>query len=317
MPEYTHQPVLCAEVITALNIQPQGRYIDATFGRGGHSRAILSQLSAKGRLWVIDQDPSAIAAAHVLAAQDKRVSVCHARFDAMGAYCAEQNIAGKVDGILLDLGVSSPQLDEAERGFSFMQSGPLDMRMNPKEGYSAAAWLATATESEIADVFHHYGEERFARRLAKAVVVARAISAIETTDQLAAIIKQAHPAWEKHKHPATRCFQAIRIFINEELTTLEHTLAQTIPVLAPKGRLAVISFHSLEDRLVKQFMQKAAKPPVEPPALRRLPVPNNGAIFEPRLRIIGKKMRPTAEELQNNPRSRSALLRVAERTDIR
>jgi 16S rRNA (cytosine1402-N4)-methyltransferase len=316
MSEYTHQPVLCAEVITALNIRPNGQYIDATFGRGGHSRAILSKLNTKGRLLVIDQDPSAITVANILAAQDKRLSVCHARFDALAAYCVEQNIAGKVDGILLDLGVSSPQLDAAERGFSFMQAGPLDMRMNPTTGQSAAAWLATATETEIADVFHYYGEERFARRLAKAIVEARALSPIEATDQLAGIIKQAHPAWEKHKHPATRCFQAIRIFINEELSTLENTLEQTIAVLAPGGRLAVISFHSLEDRLVKQFMQRQAKPPVEPVALRRLPTPSNQMIFQPCFRLIGKKIRPTAEEVGDNPRSRSALLRVAERTEI-
>lgn len=317
MPEYTHQPVLCAEVMAGLNIRPSGQYIDATFGRGGHSRAILSRLNAEGRLLVIDQDPSAITAANILAAQDRRLSVYHARFDALATYCAEQNIAGKVDGILLDLGVSSPQLDTAERGFSFMQAGPLDMRMNPTKGQSAAVWLATATEAKIAEVFHYYGEERFARRLARAIVEARALAPIETTDQLAAIIKQAHPAWEKHKHPATRCFQAIRIFINEELIALERTLAQTIGILAPGGRLVVISFHSLEDRLVKQFMQQQAKPPVESPALRRLPTLNAQAIFQPRLRLIGKKIRPTAAEVHDNPRSRSALLRVAERTDIR
>ena len=317
MPDtHHHLPVLCSEVIAALNIRPEGQYIDATFGRGGHSRAILSQLGNKGRLLVIDQDPKAIESAYTLAAKDKRLTVCHARFDALHTLCVEQAILKKVDGILLDLGVSSPQLDTAERGFSFMQAGPLDMRMNPTTGRSAAEWLAIASEAEIADVFHHYGEERFARRLAKAIVETRAAAPINTTDRLAGIIKQAHPAWEKHKHPATRCFQAIRIFINEELTVLEKVLEQTLHVLAPQGRLAVISFHSLEDRIVKQFMQQQAKPPLESRALRRLPVHSNQAAFQPRLHIVGKKIKPSQAEISGNPRARSALLRVAERTEV-
>ncbi|MEY3182993.1 MAG: S-adenosyl-methyltransferase MraW [Pseudomonadota bacterium] len=317
MSEYTHQPVLCVEAIAALNIRPDGHYIDATFGRGGHSRAILSHLSPQGRLLVIDQDPSAIEVANIMATQDTRLSVCHARFDALESHCMAEDILGKVDGVLLDLGVSSPQLDTPERGFSFMQAGPLDMRMNPTTGQSAAAWIASATESEIADVFYRYGEERFSRRLSKAIVEARSTAPIETTDRLADIIKRAHPAWEKHKHPATRCFQAIRIFINEELSALENALAQTLSVLAPHGRLAVISFHSLEDRIVKQFMQRQAKPPLASRALRRLPTLQEEVAFTPRLRIIGKKIRPTAVEVQENPRARSALLRVAERTEIR
>jgi 16S rRNA (cytosine1402-N4)-methyltransferase len=310
-----HKPVLCKEVLEGLNIRPEGQYIDATFGRGGHSRAILSQLNAKGHLWVIDQDPSAIAEAQVLANQDPRLSVCHARFDALQTYCIEHHLMGKIDGILFDLGVSSPQLDTAERGFSFMHAGPLDMRMNPAEGKSAAEWIAAASEKEIAEVFFQYGEERFSRRLAKAIVAARAVGPINTTVQLAEIIKQAHPAWEKHKHPATRCFQAIRIFINQELITLERTLEQTVAILATKGRLVVISFHSLEDRLVKQFMQRQAKPPLQSAATRRLPIPDQIA-FQPTLRLIGRKIRPTEGEIQENPRARSALLRVAEKCSV-
>jgi len=308
-----HKPVLCDEVIEALNIKPNGCYIDATFGRGGHSRAILAKLSANGHLWVIDQDPSAIEVANSLAAQDKRLTVCHARFDVLQAYCVEQGISGKVDGILLDLGVSSPQLDDPSRGFSFMQAGPLDMRMDTSQGQSAGEWLAAAPEGEIADVLYTYGEERFSRRIAKAIVTARAEAPIETTDRLAEIIKKANPAWEKHKHPATRSFQAIRIYINQELTTLEDTLRQTLAVLAPGGRLAVISFHSLEDRIVKQFIQHHAKPAPLPRVLRHLPIMEDQPAFIPDLKMIGRKLRPSDAEIDTNPRARSALLRVAEK----
>ena len=303
-----HTSVLLTESIDALAIKADGVYIDATFGRGGHSRAILDKLGPAGRLIAIDKDQSAIQHAEQIFAGDDRFTIVHSSFAQLEVVATANQVCGQVDGILLDLGVSSPQLDNAERGFSFMQQGPLDMRMNTEQTLDAASWINSAEESEIADVIYRYGEERHSRRLAKAIVAERDIAAITTTDQLAAIVKQAHPKWEKHKHPATRTFQAIRIFINDELGELQQSLQQAIPVLKSGGRLAVISFHSLEDRIVKQFMQLQSQGPQLP---RYLPVAEQPADIV--LQRIGKAIKPTAIEISDNVRSRSAVLRVAER----
>lgn len=304
----SHQPVLLAEVLTALNIQANGLYLDCTYGRGGHSRAILSQLNADGKLIAFDQDPEAIQNAQQLQQVDSRFTMIHSAFDQLVTHCQQLNYYGKINGILLDLGVSSPQLDNAERGFSFMKEGPLDMRMNPQQGESVAQWLAKAKPQQIADVLKTYGEERYAKRLANAIVTARDQAPLLTTKQLANIISVAHPAWEKDKHPATRSFQALRIFINQELNQLQTVLPQAIEVLAPLGRLAVISFHSLEDRIVKRFIRDQAKGRDFP---LNLPVP--AAMFKPDLRAVGKPIYPTQLEITTNPRARSAVLRVAEK----
>jgi 16S rRNA (cytosine1402-N4)-methyltransferase len=301
-----HLPVLAAECLHALNIRPGGTYVDCTFGRGGHTHALLQHLDNNGRVFAFDQDPQAIAAAHALA--DARLYMIHANFAELGrhleAHCSQ------VDGFLFDLGVSSPQLDDAERGFSFMRDGLLDMRMNPHQGISAATWLAHAKDSEIADVLYQYGDERYSRRIARAIVAARQQQPIQRTLQLAEIISAAHPAHEWGKHPATRSFQAIRIFLNRELEALEQALPQALSLLASGGRLAVISFHSLEDRIVKRFIRDQTRGGDFPPD-----VPVTSAAFHPRLKPIGKAIHPNATEIAHNPRARSAVLRVAQKLE--
>lgn len=302
-----HETVLLHEAVEALNIHPSGIYVDGTFGRGGHSRLILEQLGESGRLIGVDKDPQAIATAKELAVQDKRFDIAHGSFADLPNYLKQRSIE-KVDGILLDLGVSSPQLDQAERGFSFMREGPLDMRMNPEQGQSAEQWLASAKQEEIASVLKEYGEERYAKRIAGAIVRERAGRPITNTKLLAEIIKEAHPNWEKGKHPATKSFQGIRIFINDELSDLEALLNDALSVLALQGRLAIISFHSLEDRMVKQFMRRQAKGD---------DLPANIPVMESQLnktmKLVGKAIKPSKAEVQNNIRSRSAVLRVAEK----
>lgn len=304
----THQPVLCAEVMMGLSINPSGYYVDATFGRGGHSALILKSLGPLGRLLAIDQDPSAIAMAESEPfSKDSRFTIQSASFAHLGELVAEQGWTGKVSGVLLDLGVSSPQLDDPARGFSFRQSGPLDMRMNPERGKSAADWLNHAEETEIAEVLREYGEERFSRRIARAIVTARQQKPLSTTLELAALINDAVSFHEPNKHPATRSFQAIRIFINQELTSLTTCLSQCLPILKVGGRLVVISFHSLEDRIVKQFMQEEARGD----APDKLPLREDQIIR--RLRLVSRLIRPTATETNSNPRARSARLRIAEK----
>ncbi|VAX11964.1 16S rRNA (cytosine(1402)-N(4))-methyltransferase [hydrothermal vent metagenome] len=303
-----HRPVLLDEALAALNIEPGGCYVDGTFGRGGHSAAILNSLDEAGKLLALDKDPEAIKAANRLFADDPRVIIRQDSFAEMAQQVAALGWNGQVDGILLDLGVSSPQLDDASRGFSFQKEGPLDMRMNPQQGQSAAEWLARAREQDIAKVLKEYGEERFARRIARAIVQAGKAKPIVTTKQLAEIVAQANPAWEKGKDPATRSFQAIRIYINRELDDLEQVLAQTTEILKPGGRLVVISFHSLEDRRVKRFMRDAARGDEFPPDL-----PVTQAQLNPSLRLLGKAVRASEVELEQNPRARSAIMRVAER----
>ncbi|EGV51665.1 16S rRNA (cytosine(1402)-N(4))-methyltransferase RsmH [endosymbiont of Riftia pachyptila] len=304
----THRPVLLEEAVTALNITAEGIYIDGTFGRGGHSRRILKVLGERGRLIGIDKDPQAIVHGREQLGGDARFTIVQQSFAMIAQVAQNAGVAGRVDGVLLDLGVSSPQLDQAERGFSFLQDGPLDMRMDPNSGMSAAQWLAAATDKEIADVLKRYGDERHARRIARAIVAARQVEPILTTGRLAEIVSAANPAWEKGKHPATRSFQAIRIFINRELDDLQQFLGQVLEVLRPGGRLAVISFHSLEDRIVKRFMRDQAKGDRFPAG-----VPVTQAQLQPRLKLLGKAIRPGADETESNPRARSAVLRVAER----
>ncbi len=305
-----HQPVLLKEVLEGLNLNRKGSYVDATFGRGGHSREILSRLSDAGRLLVIDRDPDAIAAAEQRLGSDRRVTIRQAAFSALESTVAELGMQAAVDGLLLDLGVSSPQLDDAARGFSFNRAGPLDMRMDPGAGKSAAQWLAEAGEREISQVLKEFGEEKFHRRIARAIVHARDKEGVSltTTTQLANLISKAQPVRDRNKHAATRTFQAIRIFINSELEELQACLAQAVRVLAPGGRLAVISFHSLEDRIVKRFMRSHSRPDPMYAGLPEIPPE-----AQPVLRLAGKAIRPGALEVSGNPRSRSAVLRVAER----
>jgi len=306
MAQGSHQTVLLEEAIDALAIHEDGAYVDATFGRGGHSRLILERLGRGGRLVALDRDPQAVAAA--LAIGDARFSVVHANFAELAAVAKRLGLEG-VDGVLLDLGVSSPQLDDAARGFSFRRDGPLDMRMDTSRGQTAAQWLETASEAEIREVIRDYGEERFAKQIAKAIVAARRRAAVVTTGQLAAIVGAAVRTRERNKDPATRTFQAIRIYLNQELAQLSLALPQCVDLLKPGGRLAVISFHSLEDRVVKRFIRDAARADVPirlPLRARELP--------QPRLRLIGKPVHPSSEEIAANPRARSATLRVAERT---
>lgn len=303
-----HRPVLLDEVLDALQIKQSGLYVDGTFGRGGHAAALLDRLQAQGRLLAFDKDPEALAYAADRFQNEPRLMMRRGSFGNLGAVVAELGWQGKVDGVLLDLGVSSPQLDDAARGFSFLSEGPLDMRMNPQTGISAADWLASAAADEIADVLWRYGEERYSRRIARAIVSRRDTDPVRTTRQLADLIAAAVPGRERKKHPATRSFQAIRIFINHELEDLEAVLPQTVEALAPGGRLAVISFHSLEDRLVKRFIREEQRGPQLPPDLPIVP-----KIFKPRLRAIGKVIRASDAEVQANPRARSAVLRVAER----
>ncbi|MES2998420.1 MAG: 16S rRNA (cytosine(1402)-N(4))-methyltransferase RsmH [Pseudomonadota bacterium] len=303
-----HQPVLLEEVIEQLAIKPEGIYIDATFGRGGHSREILRNLGEKGRLLLIDKDPSAVAYAKQCWGHDKRVSVYQSSFTALETITKANGSHGQVNGLLLDLGVSSPQLEQAERGFSFLRDGPLDMRMDPNHGISAAQWLACASEREIAQVIKDYGEERYAKRIARAITDARKQASIVSTVQLATIVKLAHPRWARHKHPATQTFQAIRIYINRELEALQTCLKQSVDVLVIGGRLLVISFHSLEDRIVKRFIREHSREPAE---LKRLPIMPTE--WKPKLKNLGPGIKPSAQTIANNPRSRSAVLRIAEK----
>jgi len=303
-----HRPVLLDEALAALKIDPGGRYVDGTFGRGGHSAAILERLGEDGRLLALDKDPAAIEVANQRFAEDKRFLIRQDSFAMMNRHVSALGWMNQVDGILLDLGVSSPQLDDASRGFSFQKEGPLDMRMNPDQGQSAAEWLKDAREQDIVTVLKEYGEERFARRIARAIVQARREKPITTTKQLAEIVAAANPAWERGKDPATRSFQAIRIYINRELDDLEQVLEQVFEILKPGGRLVVISFHSLEDRRVKRFMRDAARGDDFPPDL-----PVTQAQLKPRLRLVGKAVRAGEAELEQNPRARSAVMRVAER----
>jgi len=306
-PDFSHETVLLHEAVDALRVS-EGVYVDGTFGRGGHSRLLLEQLAADGQLVVFDKDPQAIAEAQALAKDDDRVVVCHASFAELKPRLAELGLVGQVRGLLLDLGVSSPQLDDASRGFSFRSDGPLDMRMDPSQGESAADWLSRVDETTLANVLYQYGDERHSRRIARAIVKARGEQPLTSTLRLAEIIKVAHPAWERNKHPATRSFQAIRIFINGELSDLEALLNDAVDVLAPGGRLSVITFHSLEDRMVKQFVRLQEKGPDLPPDL---PVPD--AEIRRTMKRVGKGIKPSAAEIDVNVRSRSATLRVAEK----
>lgn len=303
----THYSVLLKESIAGLAIKPNGLYIDATFGRGGHSRVILEQLNNTGKLIAIDQDPAAIAYANREFA-DNNFEIVHSSFEQLEQICQARGLIGKVDGILLDLGVSSPQLDEAERGFSFMREGPLDMRMNPTEGESAKDWLMQVDEKTLAAVLKNYGEERFAFKIARAVCHDAKLGLINTTRDLADLVERVSPKKEKHKHPATRTFQAIRIHINRELDVLKTILEASVKVLAPAGRLSVISFHSLEDRIVKHFMRDQSRVKDLFPGSPMLI-----AQTEPVMKVLGKPCFPSEQECNENPRSRSAVLRVAER----
>ncbi len=304
--QYEHKSVLLNESIEALNIEPAGIYIDGTFGRGGHSQAILEQLGEQGRLIAFDKDPQAIKTAEQKFAVDPRFQIVHDSFAELEKHIEQLGLTGSINGILLDLGVSSPQLDDPQRGFSFQQSGPLDMRMNDQQGMTAAQWLNKAGETEIANVLYDYGEERFSRRIARAIVKARAEQPLTDTRQLAEIIKQAHPRWEKKKHPATRGFQGIRIFINNELTDLDSCLQQSYRCLARNGSLVVISFHSLEDRRVKQFFRRMSEGEQLPPDL-----PVMDEIINRKMKLVGKRIKAGKQELSDNPRARSAVLRVA------
>ena len=299
-----HAPVLLAAALDALAIRADGRYVDATFGRGGHAGAILGRLGEKGSLLAIDRDPEASVAAARQFGTDPRIRFWQARFSELSQFVP----AGSVDGILFDLGVSSPQLDDARRGFSFLRDGPLDMRMDPRHGESVAQWLAHATEREIATVISRYGEERHARRIARSIVAARAEAPLVTTGALAEVIVAAVPRRQPGMHPATRSFQALRIHVNAELDEIAEALPQAVDALAPGGRLVVISFHSLEDRVVKRFMRSASR---DDPAFADLPVLPWGA--QPKLKLVGRAVFADADEVRRNPRARSAVLRAAER----
>jgi 16S rRNA (cytosine1402-N4)-methyltransferase len=309
MGDFNHQPVLLEEALESLNIRPEGSYIDATFGRGGHSLAILQKLNEKGRLIAFDQDPEAVAFAKQHFADEPRLTIEHCNFNQVADVIQQYGLSQKIDGVLMDLGVSSPQLDDADRGFSFLRSGPLDMRMDTSSGITARAWLAKVKPEDLIRVLKKYGEEKFAKRIATAIVETRAEREITETGDLAEIISNAIPVKEKHKHPATRSFQAIRIFINEELQAIEEGLEGAASVLAKGGRLSVISFHSLEDRIVKRFMRNASSRPKLPAGL-----PVMEADIEVPFRLVAKPVVAGAKELDQNPRSRSARLRVLERS---
>jgi len=303
----THFSVLLNESLDGLNIKPNGVYIDGTFGRGGHSTALLERLGEKGRLIAIDQDPEAIefANTHIT---DPRFEIQYGSFEDVKQFCEERGLLGKIDGLLLDLGVSSPQLDDAERGFSFMREGPLDMRMNPEEGLSAKEWLKQVDEKTLKLVLQNYGEERFSGRIAREIKEASERDELQTTLDLAKLVQRVSPKTEKNKHPATRTFQAIRIAVNRELDVLKNVLESAIEILAPGGRLSVISFHSLEDRIVKVFIRDQSRIrdlfPDSPILLE---------VIEPVLKKVGKPVFPSTEECKQNSRSRSAVLRIAEK----
>jgi len=307
---FNHITVLLDEAVEALAVRADGCYLDGTFGRGGHSRLILRKLGPDGRLLGFDKDPLAIATGQALAAEDGRFFIVQRSFAELASEVTERGMAGQVQGVLMDLGVSSPQLDDAERGFSFQNDGPLDMRMDPSRGVSAAEFIATASAEEIARVFKEYGEERFAKRMARAVVERRETQRFERTGDLAEVLKVANPAWEKGKNPATRAFQGLRIHVNNELADLEVGLEAAMAALEVGGRLVVISFHSLEDRIVKLFMRKLSKGEADN-LPRNLPV--RFQAFDPKIRVLGKPQFASEAELKANPRSRSAVMRVAEK----
>ena len=302
-----HQTVLLHEAVDALVTSPNGFYVDGTFCRGGHSRHLLQALNSSGRVLGVDKDQEAEVAAHELAESEPRFQFFHGSFADLPEQLKEIRVDA-VDGILLDLGVSSPQLDDGDRGFSFMRDGPLDMRMDTTRGETAAQWLSRADLQDISGVLKEYGEERFARRIAAAIIAARALSPIETTSQLARVVSEAHPRWEKHKHPATRSFQAIRIKINRELEDLQEFLSAALAMLRIGGHLVVISFHSLEDRLVKRYMRDMARGDSLP---RGVPVTDNE--LNRRMRLVGRSIKASAEEVAVNVRARSAVMRVAEK----
>ncbi|MFK7994158.1 MAG: 16S rRNA (cytosine(1402)-N(4))-methyltransferase RsmH [Granulosicoccus sp.] len=302
-----HVPVLMHEAVEGLTLDGRGKYVDATYGRGGHSGYLLNRLEEAGQLLALDRDPEAIADANVRFAADGRFSIRQANFANLQAVLQEHGWFGEVDGLLMDLGVSSPQLDVAERGFGFSRDGELDMRMDPGSGVSAAQWLSTVGEEELVQVLRTYGEERYAKRIGAAIVAARAEKPISRTLELAEIVKAAHPRWERHHHPATRSFQAIRIQVNRELDAVSEALAAASQALRLGGRLAVISFHSLEDRIVKRALRQ---PVPDPDIPRHLPQP---ARERHPWRVIGKPVKASELEINTNPRSRSAVLRVAER----
>lgn len=308
-PSGRHQPVLLEEAIAALAIQPAGIYVDGTFGRGGHARAILERLGPTGRLFAMDKDPAAEQAARDQFGSDTRFTIVGGSFSMLEQLAQSHGVSGRIDGILLDLGVSSPQLDDPERGFSFQQDGPLDMRMDPAHGQSAADWLAEVDERTLDGVLRDLGEERFHRRVARAIVTARTSQPLRSTAALAELVSKAVPTREKNKHPATRTFQAIRIYINRELEDLQACLEQAVRVLAAAGRLVVISFHSLEDRIVKRFMREQSRGRDDLPPDLPIPAQELGVT----LRVLGKARRPSEAECAANPRARSAVLRVAER----
>lgn len=304
----SHQTVLLEETVAGVLSDVDGVYVDGTFGRGGHSRLLLSKLGVNARLIGIDKDPQAVAEGQQLAQSDKRFTMLQGSFADVHELLKGAAITNPLSGVLLDLGVSSPQLDQAERGFSFLKDGALDMRMNPAQGESAQQWLAYAEENEIARVLKEYGEERFAKRIARAIIAARTETPLTNTLQLAKVIAEANPAWEKGKHPATRAFQAIRIHINNELGDLERLLDDVLDLLAVRGRLAVISFHSLEDRIVKRFIRQQVRGD-DLPAY----IPVQSSDLHVRMRAIGKAIQPSTAEVEANPRSRSAVLRIAEK----
>src|SRR5699024_10421143 len=309
MTQAAREPVLLAAALDALAVRPAGCYVDATFGRGGHSAAIVEQLGEGGRLIAFDRDPAAARVARAWQADEPRLAFCRDSIAALAPRLEQLSMLGGIDGMLFDLGVSSPQFDTPERGFSFRHAGPLDMRMDPDSGVSLGEWLATADVADVRRVLQDYGEEPFAGRIAHAVVAARDAGMLTDTAALAAVIRAAVPARVAagmHIHPATRAFQAFRIHVNGELDALRSALDAAMTALAPGGRLVVISFHSLEDRIVKRFMRGQAQPPLPP--LPMVPVP------EPALRLIGKALHPDAAAVAANPRARSAVLRVAERT---
>ena len=306
-----HIPVLKREALDALNIQRGGTYVDATLGRAGHARSIAESIGDSGRLIAIDRDPRAIELGEQVFAQDSRVQILHGEFNQMKRLISDNTDIQFLDGVLMDLGVSSPQLDQAERGFSFMRDGALDMRMDPTRGESAAQWLEKVEERDLMMVLFDLGEEKFARRIARAIVEARTEAVIDSTLKLVAIIEQAIPKKEKNKHPATRTFQAIRLHVNQELFQVSSALPQAVELLSEGGRLAVISFHSLEDRIVKRFIRELSTPNLPP---KNIPV-SEDAYLTP-LKAIGKAIKPSKQEVLDNPRSRSSVLRIAQRTNV-
>ena len=312
----THVPVLAAEALSALKVRDDGVYVDATFGRGGHTGCILSQLGESGRVLALDRDPDAITDGRLRFKNESRLTLVHARFSALKEVLLSYDLDRRISGLIIDLGISSPQVDNAARGFSFLNDGPLDMRMDPSHGVSAADWLASVSDKDLVRVLRRYGEERFAKRIAHAIVTTRELEAITTTHQLAKLVSNNVPVKERFKHPATRTFQAIRIYLNEELDEVVNVLPQATESLAEGGRLIIISFHSLEDRLVKRFLRNAAKGDDYPPDF-----PVTAEQLSPSIKLIGKPVRASEEELARNPRSRSAIMRVAEklveRTEVR